>query len=195
LERKKSVAEDRDQKHRFKSVLEENAPDHLSAIGLIAIEITNLEHVLGTLLAAIIDAPEAFGQIIYLTPKAAIARLETLENVIAYLLVRNSEAANRLQTIAKRARALIGKRHRIVHGTWGISDGVVSVYGVPPKEDEKPEPYSVERLKRTVSDIRDLVDDIADEIKALRIHHHSIRKKAIEEGVAEATRKPSWRAD
>jgi hypothetical protein len=107
---------------------------------------------LGTLLAAIIDAPEDFGHIIYLTPKAAIARLEVLENLSEYLLVKNSELGKQLQSITKRAKSIIGKRHRVVHGCWGISEGTVSVYSVPAKEDEKPEPYTVEQLQRVVTD-------------------------------------------
>jgi hypothetical protein len=181
--------------HRFKSVLEAKAPEHVRAIGLITIEVTNLEHALGTLLAAIIDAPEDFGHIIYLTPKAAIARLEILENLSEYLLVKDSKLGNLLQATTKRAKSIIGKRHRIVHGCWGITGGVVSVYSLPAKETETPEPYTVEQLQRVVTDIRDLVEEVAELIKSLRIYHHSVRKKAAEQGNNEMAHKPSWRAE
>jgi hypothetical protein len=189
------VASEPKKEHRFKSVLETKAPEHLRGIGLIAVEVTNLEHSLGTLLAAIIDAPEDFGHIIYLTPKAAIARLEVLENLSEYLLVKDSKLGKLLQSIIKRAKSIIGKRHRIVHGCWGITDGVVSVYSVPPKETETPEPYTVEQLQRVVTDIRDVVEEVAEMIKNLRIHHHSVRQEAMKQGDKEMAHKPSWRAD
>ena len=189
------MATESKKEHRFKSVLEAKAPEHVRAIGLITIEVTNLEHALGTLLAAIIDAPEDFGHIIYLTPKAAIARLEVLENLSEYLLVKESELGKLLQSIIKRAKSIIGKRHRIVHGCWGISEGAVSVYNVPPKEDEGPEVYTVEKLQRVVSDIRDLVEEVAEMVKSQRIYHHSARKKAAEQGDKEMAHKPSWRAE
>jgi hypothetical protein len=182
-------------KHPFRSVLEEKAPDHLRAIGLIAVEITNLEHALGTLLAAIIDAPEDFGHIIYLTPKTSIARLETLENIIEYLLVGGSDLAKQLQSIIKRTKAIIGKRHRIIHGCWGITDGKVSVYGVPTVGDEKPEAYTVEELQHVVSNIRDLLSEMSEIIQKLRIYHEQVRQDAISKGGMEASRKPSWRSE
>ena len=180
-------------KHRFKSVLEEQSPEHVKAIGLVSVEVTNLESSLGTLLAAIIDAPEQFGHIIYLTPKTSIARLEILENMIEYLLIKDSAGAKELDSIVKGAKAILGKRHRIIHGSWGITDGKVSVYSMPVQEGDKPEEFTVQQLERVVQDIRDLLETIATAIKALRIHHHEVRRKAGEKSVSGRAQKPSWR--
>ena len=176
---------DTKKEHRFKSVLEAKAPAHLQAIGLVAIEITNLEHALATLLAATIDAPEDFGHIIYLTPKSAIARLDVFENIVEYLLVKKSDLANKLQGIVRKAKSVMGKRHKIVHGLWGITDELVSVYSSPKKETDKPQPYGVDDLMRIVTDIRDLVEEVADLVKDLRTYHASENSLG----------KPSWRAD
>jgi hypothetical protein len=173
--------------HRFKSVLEEHAPEHLKAIGLIGIEVTNLEHSLATLFAAVIDAPEQFGQIVYLTPKTSMARLETLENVVEYLMVKDSQGERELKAIVKCAKAILAKRNRVIHGLWGITDGLVSLYQAPIQDGDKPEPFTAEQLIRIVDDTRDLVETIAQAVKALRIHHHAVRKKTDKAG------KPSWR--
>ena len=169
-------------KQPFKSLLEEHAPEHLKAIGLIAVEATLLETSLGTLLAAVIDAPEYFGQIVYLTPKSAIARLDTLENVVEWLLVKDSTGAKKLEGVAKRTRAILGKRHKVVHGCWGITNGKVSVYSLPQKEDDKPEPYTVEQLMRIVSDIRDLVAEMVEIIRELRTYHRAVRESGTPRG-------------
>jgi len=181
-------------KHRFKSVLEEKADEHLKLIGLVAVETTNLETALGTLLAAVIDAPERFGQVVYLTPKTSIARLETLENVGEYLLVRGSPAARELSAITGRAKALLGKRHKIIHGCWGITDGKVSVYELPGHEHDDPKIYKVDELRHIVHDIRSLIETVADTVKAFRIHHHMERQKAKEAG-KDIGKKPTWRTD
>jgi hypothetical protein len=125
------------------------------------------------LLAAILNVPEDLGHIIYLTPKSAFGRLETFENIVEYLLIEGSKGATHLEAIAKRAKAILGKRHRIIHGCWGITDGEVSVYDTPLKDDSKPEPFSAEALQKIVSDIRDLVNEIAPTIKAIRIYHYN----------------------
>src|SRR5947208_2967747 len=95
--------------HTFISVLEKH-PEHVRALGMIIIEVTNLEHAMGTLVAAILNIPEELGHVIYLTPKSAFGRLETFENIVEYLLIENSQGAARLNAIAKRAKAILGKR-------------------------------------------------------------------------------------
>ena len=69
----------------------ERFPDHVKAIGMISIEIGNLEMVLGDLLAALLMIPSFLGQAVYMTPRAAIARVDVLDNVIAITLIKGSQ--------------------------------------------------------------------------------------------------------
>jgi hypothetical protein len=98
-----------------KSVLE-NRPDYTSAIGMINIEIGGLEMTLGRLLGAVLNVQDAVGQVLYLTPKSAFARLEILENVVTVLIDEEGGGHARLLSIVKRAKTILGKRHELIHG-------------------------------------------------------------------------------
>jgi len=170
--------------HKSKSVLEAH-PDYVGAIGMINIETTNLEHVLGTLLAAFLDMPEQVGHIIYLTPKTTIGRLAIIENLVAFVLEEKSAGAKELDNITRRAKAIFDKRHKIVHGTWGITDGEISIMPSPPRHGAKCEPYSLDGLKEIIKNIRDLVMDAHESIKGLRIFHRDTRLRAAHELAAQ----------
>ena len=64
----------------------ERHPEHVRALGMISIEIGNLEILLGELLGAIIGIDTDLSQIIYMTPQSYIGRLEILENVIDHVM-------------------------------------------------------------------------------------------------------------
>jgi hypothetical protein len=67
----------------FQSSLEKH-PEYVRAIGMISIETTSLDIMLGDLLAATLGIPESIGHAIYLTPRSATARIELFQNVTKY---------------------------------------------------------------------------------------------------------------
>jgi hypothetical protein len=144
-----------------KSTLEQ-WPDHVKAIGMITIEIGNLEIELGTLLAALLHIYKEIGQIIYLTPRAAIARVAVIENIAKATLVEKSEALMLILSHVERARAVIGKRHDMVHEAWGVHKDRAEVHrmAMPTKESTLSKPVPIKQLTDLIEDIRELAQDV-----------------------------------
>jgi hypothetical protein len=76
---------------------------------------------LGDLLAALLVLPTALGQQIYLTPRAAIGRVKIIENVVDMIFVEGSKGRKLVESLLKRAKNLIGKRHELIHNAWGTA--------------------------------------------------------------------------
>src|SRR5436190_6254113 len=86
-------------------------PKHVRAIGMISIEMANLELMLGELLASILHIGPSYGRTIYLTPKSTIGRLQILENVLNSSLKPDSNAYKATEKIIGKAREVMGKRN------------------------------------------------------------------------------------
>jgi hypothetical protein len=56
-------------------------PDHVMAIGMISIELGNLETMLGELLGSLLHISPHNGRLIYLSPQSGFGRLAILENL------------------------------------------------------------------------------------------------------------------
>jgi hypothetical protein len=137
-------------------------PDYVLQIGLITIEITNLEVMLGDLLGALLDFDDDASHGIYFTPRAAIARMDVLVNVAES--PRFDEHPN-LRTsvvkIAHRAKALMGQRHDIIHAHGVASDDgkMVGRLRPPFSSDLRREIIALRVLKKLVADIRALIKE------------------------------------
>jgi hypothetical protein len=77
-----------------------NRPDYVEAIGMISIELANLEMHLGGLLGALLHISPRIGRIIYLSPRAAIGRLTVLENVLDVTL-REGRRRTRIENLER----------------------------------------------------------------------------------------------
>jgi len=99
----------------------ERRPKHVLAIGMISVEIGNLEITLGELLGALLHISRPIGTALYLTPNANMARLQMLENVCELSLVPKSARYKEVSRIISEARAVIGRRHEYMHNLWGLS--------------------------------------------------------------------------
>ena len=84
-------------------------PEYVKAIGMISIENASLESVLGELLGVLLGVHPHIGHTLYFTPRAAIARLELIENVLPLSIAKDEELTKRVKAAVKRARAAIGK--------------------------------------------------------------------------------------
>ncbi len=117
-----------------------NRPDYVEAIGMISIELANLE----------------------LSPRAAIGRLTVLENVLDVTL-REGRRRARIENLLGAAKAAIGKRNELIHGAWGITAdppiGEVHWHGLPFKDTTRL--VKLEELTNLIDSIRGASDETA----------------------------------
>src|SRR5437762_8836446 len=114
-----------DRPDKYRSPLERR-PKFVKAIGMISIENSSLE----VLLAALLGIHGEFGILIYFTPKAAIPRLDMIDNVTEPSLAGNPELVAKIRAIVKRAKTAIGRRHDVMHTLWAFdhpADGVQQI--------------------------------------------------------------------
>jgi hypothetical protein len=99
----------------------ESKPEYVQAIGMVSIEISNLEIFLGEMLASLLHISPQFGRVIYLTPQSAFARLQILENVLHDSITPTHPSRSVIQDIIDRTRVVIGKRHEYTHGASNLA--------------------------------------------------------------------------
>lgn len=153
-------------KERLHQSTLERSPKHVQAIGMIAIEITNLEISLGELLGALLHVNSHVGRIVYLTPQAVAARLSIIENVAIESLVDGSRGLDTISSIVKRARAVMGRRNELIHIAWGVQgEDMSEVITIPPLEFHKTssKPVPLKELRDLIERIRDLHDEVIRE--------------------------------
>ncbi len=146
----------------------EGYPDHVAAIGMISVEMANLDFMLGGLLGALLHIDMEIARTIYLTPRVAIGRIEILEHVIKASVQSNTEMFKEVDGIRKRARSLIDKRHRMIHDYWcvDVETGAPSLLTLPKRSEEGGRPVPLPELKSMIRDIRRLATDAIDLMRA-----------------------------
>ena len=153
----------------YQTVLEKH-PEVLRLIGALSVEATNLDVALAKLLSAVLHIDHQYGRVVYLTPKSAYARLEILENSIKEATRKQSPIQKELLSYTKRARTLIGKRHEAMHFAWGVSrneEAKVTVSNLPFSSDRGVETKELGDLKRTISDLRVLINEVWEKAEAM----------------------------
>ncbi len=148
----------------YQSVLE-RFPEHAKALGMISIEMANLDIFLGAAFAGILRIPRHVGQQVYLTPRSAFGRLAVFESAIEAALAEESAGRNHLMSLAGRAKRILQKRHEMMHDSWGTnSQGVVRRSLT---EQETSTPVPLEQLTQMVLDIRVLIGELMAEADKL----------------------------
>jgi hypothetical protein len=156
-------------------------PDYVAAIGIIALEVVDLELELAVLLARTLMVTPKVGEAIYMSPKADRARLDILEHVAQTVFATKStgrpttrlgkqkyDAREKVLAIVKRCRASIESRHRVIHDDWYISgetqeikrmmvDGKVTREGVKVTLDELDD--IIKKLRRLIDDVTKLSEE------------------------------------
>lgn len=156
---------------RYQSPLE-GYPEYVKAIGMISIENASLESVLGELLGTLLGVHPHIGHTLYFTPRAAIARLELIENILPLSIATDEQLIKRIKTVVKRARAAIGKRHEIIHSLWAeneLDDNAPVARISFPKGGGGD--ISIAELTDLIRDYRNLIEEIAplhDEVQSVR---------------------------
>jgi hypothetical protein len=141
----------------------ERFPDHAKAIGIISVEMANLEIFLGEMLGGILRVDPKVGSTIYLTPRSAFGRLEILKRTANLVLVKDSPGLKHMNSLIGRAKTLIDKRHELIHDAWGMRAETGQVHRMKlPDLASRPDPVDLATLNRIVGDIRVLGDDVRE---------------------------------
>ncbi len=142
----------------YQSFLERH-PEHVKAIGMIAVEMANLELLLSRLLGALLDINQATAEAIYYSPQATGPRLAIVENVVGELLKGAPQALKDLQKILGRARGYQGKRNTHIHNLWGLHHETGEVASSSPPKG-KPKPVPIKELNDLVRRLRELATEV-----------------------------------
>jgi hypothetical protein len=132
-------------------------PRYLSALGMVVVETTGMEFLLGELLGAVMRTDPEVGVALYHAPKSNTARLDILASAIEAVLIDKSEAKKRLEKLVKRARSCITRRNEYVHGLWGLSRNRREVLVRMPPADAKQ--VKLDDLKYLARDLRDVATE------------------------------------
>lgn len=97
-------------------------PKHLEAIGLITVEITHMERALSEVFGTILGVHFFLGEAIYFTVNSGIARMDIVRNAADLVLCSLPAELKKVIKLLERARAVMGKRHAIIHSFWALSD-------------------------------------------------------------------------
>lgn len=138
----------------------ERRPKFVKAIGMISVENSSLEVLFAELLAALLGIHGEFGILIYFTPKAAIPRLDMIDNVAEPSLAGHRELAAKVRSVVKRAKAAIGRRHDVMHALWTVADhpddGVQQIFFPSWNGGE----VKLSTLDKLVADYRRLIEEV-----------------------------------
>jgi hypothetical protein len=137
-------------------------PDYVHAIGMMVVEMTSLEVMLGDLLAALSGLLDGQAHQIYFSPKTTMARLDMLTNLVECdAFGKFPEITKGTYAITKRAKALMDKRHGVIHAHWYVSydDQMVGRIRPPFHGETGGEDVKLEDLTRLVNDTRQLTRD------------------------------------
>jgi len=147
----------------------ERFPDYVQAIGMITIEMCNLEAALCHLLDAILRTDEGTAGSLFFSPKTTAGRLDMLKNISGRNL--QPKDSQRVRGLVKRAEKLLRKRNDVVHEIWGVSRDRTKVMRIPLPYDE-PKTVDLKDLTRDIVDLRILSNDVDTLTKALRSRPH-----------------------
>lgn len=147
-------------------------PDYLQAIGLVSVEINGLEYLLTSVLATIIEVSPEVGRAIYYSPKAAMARLDILDNAADAALSDNPFLQKRAKSLVRSTRGLLTQRNDIVHDLWTIPLGRDAVHRASSGDIDAADPVDIEDLHAVANKARRLCDRAIVLIAKLTLVRH-----------------------
>jgi hypothetical protein len=152
----------------YVSLLETHAPQYLSAIGTLSVEIVHMEVALASLLGAMTRLPPNVAQTIYFAPQSTGLRIAIVKASAKECLRAYPHHLGPAKRCCEDASRLSNKRNEIIHQAWGLNaDGDISSSALPISEaSTKHIPLSqiedvVHRLRLLMARLRDLIDVIA----------------------------------
>ena len=134
-------------------------PRYLSALGLIIVETTGMEFLLGELLGAVMRTDPEIGVAIYHAPKANRARLDILANALEAAFVDGHPGKKALEKIIGKARGCIDRRNAYVHGLWGLSSNRRKIFvRMPPAQSKEVRLQELKHLARDLQEVSTLAE-------------------------------------
>lgn len=132
-------------------------PDHLAALGLLSVEISNLEHACAHLFTALLGISFGLAHTIYFTPRVAMGRLDLISNIAPLTLEKFPTLKTRTLNIVRRSKAAMGKRHSLVHDSYGVEGREIVRLHTP--RLEPPTTLTLQELLRFSVEIQQLSAD------------------------------------
>lgn len=130
---------------------------------MITIENSSLEVLFGDLLGVILGVKPDIGIALYFSPKAAIARLDLITNILPLIYQDGDPIRSRIEKLLSRSHAVMGKRHEIIHALWAENDvpgePVVSKISFPKWIGG---PVGIQDLYSIIKTYRDIIKDMLD---------------------------------
>jgi hypothetical protein len=138
----------------------EHRPRYVRAIGMITVEITNLEIFLGDMLSVLLHIHPDIGRTVYLSPHSATARLDILENVRDRVLTKDGPPHRVVASLTKRTRGIVNRRNAMIHNSWGVRNNRVHRRALPWDQGDVGEQVKLKALNDLIKDIRTLTTDV-----------------------------------
>jgi hypothetical protein len=130
-------------------------PKLVEAIGMMTIEIAEMEYHLARLLGRLLQSTPQVAEAVYFTPNTSIPRIHFLSNLAPLVLEKNKAKRDAVMKVAGKAVELMGKRHNLVHNRFDAAGVEVATIryskGVPERE-----PISLKKLTQLIDEIRHL---------------------------------------
>jgi hypothetical protein len=131
-------------------------PRHLEAMGMLTVEITHMERAVAEMLGIIMGTHFAIAEVIYFTVNSGIARMDIVRNIASLVLATLPKDLKKANNLIERAKAVMGKRHAIIHSFWMIGENEDAI------RREKLGEYRNSRIAvASLSDLRQQVRDVS----------------------------------
>ena len=133
-------------------------PKHVQAIGILSVEIAHMERALAELFRTITDTHFLLAETIFFSSNSSIARMDLIINAASMVLVAFPAKIKRVNRLVSRAKAVMGKRHDIVHAFWFLAEKGDDIRA------EKLGAFryktcTLEQLEKQIEDVRELSED------------------------------------
>lgn len=176
----------------YQSMLE-RYPEHVKAIGMIAVEMTNVEVLLADLLGAMLNLRRPIAEAIYFSPQSTGPRLSIVKNAAKSALT--PDMAKIVIDLTEEARSCQNTRNDLLHDSWGIDAATSKITRRKlPLHQHKGKVADIKALERLVMDLRHLATDIHLTIPRL---HSLIWQRPLSSRFWQrshpANRPPNWR--
>lgn len=145
----------------------ESFPEHVHTIGMINIEIANLEIELSHLLSRLLGISEKLANILYFTPRANMARIEVVSKIAKHALKKEKTKLADIEKVIAKSKSVMGRRHDAMHGAWSISDEGVFRANLPMISPDVAKPIPIQELKDLLRDTRTIISKLMEINKAV----------------------------
>lgn len=132
----------------------ESFPEHVHTIGMISIELANLELEMSRLLCHLLGTGKKQAHIIYFTPQSSRARIEIVWNIAKTVHKHDKTRLPLIEKIVDKSNSIIGRRNLALHSAWSTSEEGVFRATLPMISPDVARPIDIQELKDLLGDIR-----------------------------------------